>query len=238
MDIKIDIKDDRHFIDVASIVDRDDFVDEIKRLRSVFVKILPKNFPTKPPNEEIEKRIDDEIEKSRKSLFLPLAYSSVISAVAFRNEVTDMDYSPAYLVKKTGSFYTGMKSYHFEDTTPDETYSIILTPSARDKDVLKAFKEYRDKLGNTNDLFQFVPLIWDRNKKKPSIKYYRKWYLASKSGKEVKDIADEETENCLIKTVHENKGKKKPKDCSCFDESTISKGIKTYKKLLLKSPTL
>jgi hypothetical protein len=234
MDIKIDIEDERHFIDVAPVVDRDDFTNEIERLRSVLgVTIpLPDNYFSKPLDQKKEKMIDAEIERSRKTLYLPVVFRSVISSIVFRNEVTDSDYAPAYLVKKSGNFYN-------EYSTPDETYAIVLSPGARDEDVLKAYQKYRDILGNVKGVphYKFTNLVWDINKKKPSIKRYRKWYLAAKSGISIKNIADEETENCPVKKAHEI-GNNKPEGCTCFHVSTIAKGIETYEKLRLKTPTL
>ncbi len=238
MDIKIDIDDERYFTDVAPIVDRENFAEEIKRLRSALDKIIPKNyFSQNLYDEKIQKKIDAEVEASRKRLFLPVVFRSVISAVAFRDEVTNSDYSPAYLVHETRNFYDKRG-----EPSADETYAIILSPSARDNDVLKALQEYRDMLnknpngGHFN--YNLTPRVWGSNIKKPSIWNYRKWWLlASKENKTPEEIADMETKNCPIKTEHDI-GKNKPKGCTCFHVSTITKGIETYESLRSKTPTL
>ncbi len=241
MDIKIDIDDDRYFTDVAPVVDRDEFAKEIERLRSALKVKMPlsKNDYSKVVSEKEAKLIDKEIEKSRKRLFLPVIFRSVISAVVFRNEITNDDYSPAYLVHKTGDFY----DKHGE-SSPDETYGIILSPGARDEDVLKAYRDYRDILGNVSNVnsenselnYKFTNLVWDINKKKPSIKKYREWYKAIKADASYAEIAEKETLNCPMPEGHQT-GKKKPKGCTCYDESTIRKGFETYEALLRKTPT-
>lgn len=217
MDIEIDITDDRHFIDVAPVVDRDDFAKEVERIRfALGVTIpLPENYFPKHPDPKQEKLIDTEVEQSRRTLCLPIVFRSVISSVVFYNRVTDQDYSPVLLVKKSDTFLNRV-------STPDETYSIILSPGARDKDVLKAYRKYRKMLNNVNseDPYDFTNLVWDINKKKPSIKKYREWYKAIKAGKSIEDIADREGE-----------------DNHFYDESTIRKGVDTYKALLRKTPT-
>ncbi len=217
MDIKIDIADDRYFIDVAPVVDRDDFAKEVERIRSVLgVTIpLPDNYFPKHPYQKQEKLIDKEIEQSRRTLCLPIVFRSVISAVVFYNRVSDHDYSPVLLVKESNTFLNRV-------STPDETYSIVLSPGARDQDVLKAYQEYRDMLGNVKGVpyYEFTNLVWNINKKKPSIKKYRKWYKAMKAGDSIADITNKEAE-----------------DGTAYEESTIRKGIDTYKTLLRKTPT-
>lgn len=217
MDIEIDITDDRHFIDVAPVVDRDDFTKEIERIRTALgVTIpLPKDYFPKYPNPKQEKLIDSEVEQGRKTLCLPVVFRSVISSVVFYNSVTDQDYSAVLLVKKSDTFLNRV-------STPDETYSIVLSPGARDKDVLKAYQEYRDMLGNVKGVpyYEFTNQVWEINKKKPSIKKYRKWYQAIKAGNSFASVADKEAN-----------------DGTFYDESTIRKGVDTYKTLLRKTPT-
>jgi len=235
MNIKIDIKDERHFIDVAPVVDRDDFIKEVERIRfALGIKIpLSDNDFSKILTKDESAKIDDEIEKSRKHLYLPIVFRSVIGAVVFRNEVTDEDYSPAYLdCQWDGSFDK-------EGATPDETYSIVLSPGVRDEDVLKALQKYRDQLGNVKEApnYKYIHQIWEVNKNKPSLRKYRDWYQTINDGDTFADIAQEETSKCPILGDKHKKGKGKPKECTCYDESTIRKGIDVYKALLWKTRT-
>ncbi len=228
MDIEINIEDDRHFIDVASIVDREDFGKEIQRLRSVLRIKLPLTDTDFPKEDELER----EIEVSRKNLFLSVTFKSILEAVVFRNRITDKDYSPVYLDKlQNGTFDK-------EGRTPDDTYFIVLSPEARDEDVIKALQQYRDQLGNVKGSkdYRYIHQVWEKNKQKPSIKKYRKWYMDRKKDISFADIALSETEHCLIKETHPT-GKNKPKGCTCYDESTIRKGVEIYESLIWKTRT-
>ena len=235
MKINIDIKDERHFIDVVSIVDRDDFIKEVERIRfALGIKTpLSNNDFSKIPTKGESDRIDAEIEQSRKHLYLPIVFRSVIGAVVFRNEVVDEDYSPAYLdCRPDGTFDK-------EGATPDETYFIILSPGVRDEDVLKALQKYRGQLGNIKGApkYQYIHQIWEVNKNKPSLRKYRDWYWTLEAGGTFADIAQEETSKCPIAGDKHKKDEKRPKECTCYDESTIRKGIDAYKALLWKTRT-
>ena len=234
MEIKIEIDVERHFVDVASVVDRDDFAKEVERIRSVLeVKIpLRDNDFSKPPDEAEKKHINEEIERSRKRLYLPIVFRSVIGAVVFRNEVTNEDYSPTYLDSKLhGTFDT-------DGTTPDETHFIVLSPGARDSDVIKALQKYREQLGNVKGVpkYKYIHQVWEVSKNKPSLKKYRKWYHAITNGATFIDIVNHEAKNCPIPEQHET-GKEKPKECTCYEESTIRKGFDTYEALIWKTRT-
>ena len=230
MDIEIELNDDRHFSDVALIVDRDDFQDEVKRLRSVFDTNLKKDILPQDVEEQ-NKYIDSEVEISRKALCLPIVFRKVIEAVVFRNKVTDDDYSPAYLDSTWDTF-------NDEYNTPDETYYIVLSPSVRDKDVLLALQQYRDRLGNEKlaSKYQMIQKIWDMDTGKPSVKYHRKWYFQNLAGMTFEEISQQEQDTCSAAT-HRSKHNR-VKNCTCFDVSTIRKAIKTYDQLLGKVRTL
>ncbi|OQY69195.1 hypothetical protein B6D29_00070 [Microgenomates bacterium UTCPR1] len=216
MDIQINIKDDRLYTDVASVVDREDFLKEVKRIRSALDIEIPLSDDqlSKIPTDDEIKKMDVEVEKSRKRLYLPITYSGVITAVVYRNEVSDSDYSPAYLDCKRDVFY-----YMDEATTPDDTYYIVLSPGAREKDVLKAYRKYTSQLGNFKGVpkYEYIHKIWDVSKEQPSIRKHREWYLAYKSGKKPSQIAKNEVN---------------------FHESTIRKGIEKYESFIWKTPTL
>lgn len=211
MDIKIDIKDDRLFTDVAGVVDRDDFEVEIKRIR----KALGLNDNTSDDyfNSLPESKINKEVETSRKQLYLPIVFTEVIAAAALLNKIDNSDYSPAYLACKWDG-----ETFDKEGNTPDETYSIILSPGARDVDVMKAYKQYRRELGNFKDIpqYKYIHQVWPVNKKKPSIRKHREWYLAYKAGKKIEDIARKE------KNYH---------------NSTIRKAVESYESFIRKVRT-
>lgn len=235
MDIQIDIANDRHFTDVAPVVDREDFSKEIERLRSVLKPIIQDidSNPSKIISKNERQNIDSEIDKSRKQLYLPIVFRPVIEAVVFNNCVTDADYSPAYLDCKWNG-----ETFDKEGNTPDETYSIILSPGVKDEEVIQALQKYRDRLGNVKRIsnYEYIHRVWDVSKEKPAIKKYRKWYKAINKGKSPAEIAEVETKNCPIEGNHST-GKNKPKGCTCYDESTIRKGYDTYKSLVWKVPT-
>ena len=230
MDIEIDIKDERHYTDIALIIDRDDFGIEINRLRSVFDTNLKKDILPQEVEEQ-NKYIDSEVEISRKSLCLPIVFRKVIEAVVFRSKVTNDDYSPAYLDSTWDTF-------NDEYNTPDETYFIVLSPSVRDKDVLQVLQQYRDRLGNEKlaSKYQMIQKIWDISSGMPSIKNHRKWYFQNLAGMTFEKISQQEQDSCTA-TTHRNKDNR-VKNCTCYDVSTIRKAIKTYDQLLGKVRTL
>lgn len=233
MRFNIKIHDDRYFIDVASVVDRKDFITEIEKIRSRLKIEIPLsiNEALRVLSDEENLQIDREVDTVRKNLYLPETFKSVILAAAFRNEITDEDYSPAYLKN------THNGTFDKDGATPDETFSIVISPQARDKDVIRAFQEYRDQLGNIKGLeIDYIHQVWAKNKKKPSIRKYRDWYIGIESGKTFKKICEEEIKKCPIQEMH-NTDRNKPKGCTCFDESTIRKGVETYESLIWKTPT-
>ena len=87
MNIKIEIDDDRFFCDVAPVVDRKDFSNEIEHIRKKvgLNKILSLNeYPhfIEIFGVEKDKALDREVEKSRKRLFLPTVFKPVIEKAA------------------------------------------------------------------------------------------------------------------------------------------------------------
>lgn len=233
MDIQIDI-DDRHFTDVAPVVDREDFSKEIERLRSVLKPIIQdiERNPSKIISKSERGNIDSEIDKSRKRLYLPIVFGPVIEAVVFNNCVTDIDYSPAYLDRKSDG------TFDKQGATPDDTYFIVLSPGARDKDVINAYQKYRDELGNVKGAskYKYIHRVWEVSKNKPSLKKYREWYQAIKAGDSYAGIAEKETKKCPMPDGHKT-GKKKSAGCTCYEESTIRKGVATYESLVWKTRT-
>lgn len=230
MDIEIEIEDERLFTDVALIVDHDDFKKEIILIRKEFgIKDLLPNDKFSDYFQKLEigkcNEFDDLVRNSRKKLFLQIVFEPVIKKAALCGKVLDGDFRPAILESKIEAF---------DENTPDETYSIILSPWVRDKDVLRALQEYRDQLGNIEGAseYEFISSIWENEDGKPAIKNHREWYLKNKNGMSTEDICTELSDKC----PYSNKHKTKPRlpGCTCFDESTIRKGIKDYSSLILK----
>lgn len=240
MTIEIDIKDDKHYLDVAIVVDRNDFQKEITQIK------LDSGITSPMEGEDLNQFImglykqkkatqfDSRIEQARKTLRLPITFFPVIEAAALKNKVSDTDYKPAYLIHD-------LDVYDDEGYEVGEKYSIVISPSARDSDVLKALQEYRDQLDNEKGVadYKYIGTIWGIEKGKPSIKSYRSWYLAVKSGTSYQQICEQETARCplVIEGSTHVTGKGKPKDCTCYDESMIRKGVKTYENLIRKTPT-
>lgn len=237
MNIQIDIDDERLFSDVAPVVDRVNFAKEIERIRSVIGINEP--ILREKPSRLIEQfgvdkinQLDKEIEKSRKSLYLSVVFRKIIEAAVVYGLILTEDYQPAYLCSTLDCFDD-------QGQTPDETYFIVLSPGVRDQDVLNAVTEYRRQLGNktVGEKYNYIHQVWETDKKKPSIRKYREWYLALNiKGKSFAEIAEDETKNCPIEEIHTT-GKKKPRNCTCYDESTIRKGVATYESLVWKTPT-
>lgn len=233
IDIKID--DEKLFTDVALVVDQYGFAEEIEKAR----KKLKFDFPLSPSHkrepltEKQKKQINEAVEQIRKKLRLPHIFIKVILGVLLYGMVEKDDYAPAILTEE---------NQYFDDMAyePDYKYSILLSPQARDEDVIKALQDYRDKVQNflkQKPGYQFIPVLSsDIVQGKPSIKHHRDWYLKTSKGITVEDICQEYANKCSIPQPHET-GKNKPKGCICFDESTVRYGIRNYKTLLRKSRT-
>ena len=233
--IEINISDEKLFTDVSLIVDSDEFLEEITKIREILKKkfkimglltleeydVLYGNIR----NTKKEQEFDKIFERSRKKLYLPITFTSVVASAALFGKIDDKTYKPAYLVSKLDCFDD-------HGQTPDETYSIVISPCARDKDVLKALQEYRDQLGNIEGVsqYKYIHLVWRPEKSKPAVKRHRKWYVAYNEGKPIKEIEVEMYGKCRAKRPHTTKPRLK--GCTCFDESTIMKGIRSYQNLI------
>ena len=238
--IKIKIDDIRHFTDVALVVDQEEFLDEVKHIKSVFKIHQPLSqeeyysfIRSLSLSKKDRKHFDKVIEQARKKLSLPITFLEIIKKAAFCGIVESDDYSPAFLEYKESYFDD-------KDEIPDLTFSIVISPRVRDEDVLKALQQYRDQLGNITGIpeYEYIPLARDFETGKPAIKNYRKWYLSEKNGKSPKEIESMIIAKCPVHGNYTTKGSSKNlKDCTCYDESTMRKGIKVYKSLLRKSRT-
>lgn len=242
-DIKIEINDEKLFTDVALVVDQDEFTKEIKLLRKTYQKVFKKKkllseeeFRTFKRRIYGTKKFDETIDLSRKRLFLPITFRRIIQKAAFCGKIKEGDYLPAYLDSRPST--PSMPSFDKEGNFPDQTYFIVISPGARDNDVIHALQKYRDQLGNIDGIkdYKYIPQDWEVEKGKPAIKKYREWYLASKKGKSPEEIQGELFSKCPhIKQKQKHETKPRLKGCTCYDESTIRKGIATYEKLLWKS---
>lgn len=235
--IRINIEDEKLFTDVSLIVDSEEFLNEILKLRNdietKFKLILPttpekyEDFETSIFGKKEQQEYEAMFEIVRNKLYLPITFLSVIGTATIFGEVDSNAYKPAYLEHET-------KLFNDADQTPDERYFITLSPSARDTDVLQAFQEYRDKLGNFKGVpkYKYIHLIWKPEKAKPAIKHYREWFVKYNSGMSAKEIEEEMYGNCKITERHTTKPR--PKGCTCYDESTIRKEISSYQALIYK----
>lgn len=235
MNIDIKINDEKLFTDVALVVDQQGFLDEIEKARKAFKLESPLTFKEYlefiPESRQPE--VDKAVEQIRKRLRLPHIFTKVIEKAIFCGVIEEGDYFPAMLIEE---------NEYFEDMAyePDYKYSILLSPQARDGDVIKALQDYRDKAQNflnQKPSYQFIPVLSsDIVQGKPSIKHHRDWYLKTSKGITIEEICQEYADKCPIPQPHKT-GKDKPKGCICFDESTVRYGIKNYKTLLRKSRT-
>lgn len=227
MEIKINIDDERLFCDIAPVVDRDDFLEEIERIRATLKINTPLNktqyleFIAGIYETPVEGQLKSEIEESRKRLHLPIVFRQLIKKAALCGVVEKDDYKTAYL------------DHIIDDHTNQggdvaDTYVIVLSPTAEDRDVLNALRQYRK-----NEHGYYVMPSWKKDKTKSSFKKYREWYFAVKNGGTIPDICDKENISCPIVEPHDiKKGNKKQKGCTCYSESTIRKGFATYQTLV------
>lgn len=243
MEIQIDIKDDKLFTDVALVVDQPGFIETIEETRKQFDFELPTTldkhiaYKNKIYNSKKKLKLQQTIEQVRRKLRLSNIFIKVIEKAIFVGEIKDSDYSPALLFSEDSYFDN-------QATEPDYKYSILLSPQARDEDVLRALQKYRDEIQNyikrkkIGDDYAFIPIVSDDViQSKPNIRDHRQWYIDFYEAKKpIGDIYQGCIDSCPITEPHEV-GKNKPKGCRCFDKSTIRKGIRAYKNLLRKSRT-
>jgi len=220
--IKIDIRDKKFFTYVALIVDRPEFLDQICNIRKRFIgslkpysEIKYKNFKREIYDTKILSDLNREIEKSRIELHLPFNFRKILEVAALLGKIRENDFKLASLEETINTYNT--KQGEFVDTI----YKIVLSPGVRDKDVLSELQIFRDQLGNkkNNSKYEYIPLVWDIQNSKSSIKKHRKWYIKFKSGIYVTQICNEEKRHI-------------------YDESTIRKGIEAYESLIRKTSTL
>lgn len=241
MAIEIQIKDDKYYLDVAIVVDREDFQKEISSIRKGFGITAPlinkemlNQFTIKLVKSRQESKFQKRIELARKNLRLPITYIKVIEAATLKDAIDQQDYKPAFLAYNLGTFDN-------EGYEVDETYSIVLSPNVRDNDVLKILQEYRDQLDETQGVerYKYISSIWGKEKGKPSIKKYRRWYWSIQSGAKYPQICDKEAEMCPLakEGITHKTGRAKPTQCTCYDESAIRKGVAAYEQLIWKTPT-
>lgn len=241
MKIDIQIDDEKNFMDVALVVDQPEFLKLINGLRKKY-KVSKtwsykeyQDYYRKIRDTKKSEELKKDIEKTRDDLNLPSSFIRTITMSLFCGVVTDKDYLPAFLTRYKQS----------SNTDGYDEYCIVLSPQARDLDVTRALQEYRDQvknyLGHNLKDYKFIPTsINGLVNGKQSVKKHRSWYLNFNSGMSLEKIEEKCINKCPLKKSQPNHitGKNKPKECCCFDESTIRKGIQNYESLLWKSRTL
>ncbi len=241
MKIDIKIEDEKNFMDVALAVDQPEFLKLIGVLRRKYKVSKPwsrkgyQDYYRKIHDTKKSEELKNDIEKISDDLNLSLSFIRTITMSLFCGVVTDKDYLPAFLAKYKES--SNINGY--------DDYCIVLSPQARDLDVIRALQEYRDQVKNylDNNLKsnRFIPASTNGLiSGKFSVRNHRNWYSDFNSGMTLEKIEEKCIDTCPLKESRPNHatGKNKPKECCCFDESTIRKGIQNYESLLWKSRTL
>ncbi|MGH7204384.1 MAG: hypothetical protein ACREHC_08115 [Candidatus Levyibacteriota bacterium] len=220
---------------IASLVDRDDFLQDIKHKRTRYL------YSNKPfDRTEVEKYLEIENKKlygnevytpseitiggrrfaQSKYDFVALQllkkysrsynFKNVISFAMSCGEVLEKD------LKKSVPFLrvASLEQQEVQISLKQDQASIIFDPEANPEDIKKEVSNFFDR-ANKSELSQYIASSWIRKDTKSEIKRDRKWYWKyKKRNKSVMEIYDEisKSENIELKSVE--------------------KAIRTYKKLL------
>lgn len=232
---------------IASLVDRDDFLQDIEQKRTRYL------HTTKPfDRAEVEKYL--EVENSKiygdktyrqgtitinghrfaqnkyefvarqllKKYSRSYNFKQVISFALSCGEVLEKD------LKKPSPFLrvASLEQQEVQITLNQHQAAIIFDPETNPKDIKEEINNFFDR-ASKSELSQFITSSWSRTDTKNHIKRDRKWYLMTKiGGKDVMDIVNNENEKLnLNPTV---------KDKDFLSYQRVYDAITAYEKLLHK----
>lgn len=186
--VEINIKDNKRFADVALLIDKPEFIKDVKVARGTptFPRYLSKYISKYKPKvikkqEFSHKAIKDLIKIYEKSLKLrkkykrPAGFERVISAAIIKNKVDERDYRDAYAT------ILDPKHYYFKETDMPKL-AILLNPNTTRKEIEEIYSKELPRLrevfsnilvGIPNDVFPKDVLS--------TIKRDRHWYWLYKN---------------------------------------------------------
>lgn len=185
--IRIDIKDEKKFTDVALLVDNPLFILDILEFRKKVLGLgqspawLIKNEHRRTRREGKEYsmttiknsiRISEESRRLRKKYHRPSSFDAIIHAAILEGVVAESDYQLAYA--------TVIDPKNFNPKYQNPSVVIVVHPGARVKDVTSAFKNETPKYWEGNDYRtygNFVEKTYDPDTIS-TIKFARKLYWA------------------------------------------------------------
>lgn len=195
--IEIQIKDSGEFTDVALLVDNINFLCEIEKIR----KKYDLNYSLPPRDEEqaeeflrkltssnndLKKKFDADVEEIRKSFYRPSHFKQVIQDAIIYGKIIDGVYSRAYLEEQE-NFSTDNP-----EEIPDKKYSIVIQQRTTEKDILRAFANFKEllhvnTLGTKEEKESFRYGYWAElslqkiaDTKHSSIENLHHWYISGK----------------------------------------------------------
>lgn len=221
--IKINIKGQKLFADVAFAIDSPYFIKRAQVLRKKYKITSPlrdkdchlwvaKNIVEKK-GKETAKKLFEEIDDIRSDMNLTVNYGYAFIKAVFGCNIQKLDYKSTYLIN-----FQDPPKYFYYSIPLSELDAIVLTPQSRKKDVIKLFDEYKNTMkvmkkdSNAQDIFD------DYKDTQGNIKRDREWYWKKRKGKTYLQVALEDKERCGID----------PEDY----KETVRKAIKAYEKLL------
>lgn len=219
--IEIDIEDKRLYAQIAFLVDRSDFLQEIANLRMKFnidSSFQQNNYFETASDDslsslhELKAQLLPEIARLRDTYKYPPYFDDVIFQVIMFNRVQSIKSTQVvmHLVKDSET-----------QKLPDQNMelAILLTPLSTKQEVMSAFEEAK-KLRSEYENRHPLSEVLDKDTLTNIIRD-RKWYLQKLSGKTYKEIVDE-WNNTLGNSYIE-------------EENDVIKAVSRYKKNLLSS---
>lgn len=225
MKIDINIKNDKHFLDIATLIDQPDFIQWVEKLRKKWN--LTKRYKTGEYKEfygfiwgqnEEENRWNNflkDVQRMRTAFKKSLNFDTVIIyAIAF-NQIPSHAYKTCYIrAEPLDPSEAGSDEYSF---------SIVISTETTRDEILKEFSKFKNGLAGKMDP-QLEGYEWDvfptekiRDHKAGNIKRDRDWYwLKTNEGMSYNDILKQEIRN----------------GNNLIDRDLIVKAIKTYKNRL------
>jgi len=247
--IKIDLKDNGAYTQVAFLIDREGFQDDIEEVRNKFKITVP--FSENPfdfenhlislagftPDQVFskEKKVEAKIKKVehtfreaiaeiRRKYQYPEIFDDVIKQAILFHQVTR--FKTAY-----ATFFNQYASR--EIFSPSDTImAIAVTPFSTEEDIKSAFQDCKENIREFVEMFSPVYKNMEKDTI-TNIKRDRTWYWGQKSGMKYKEILDKWNRICpnfVNATTHPDY--QKCQYCDLTDQNVIEKAVSRYKKNL------
>lgn len=257
--IEINIEDDGRFTDVALLVDKDDFLNEVFNLRKKYANKYKIDLPTNDysvVNEDLLNEVKHDAEHLRRKFYRPLHFLRAITKSILNGVVEDGDYSKAFLERKE------LFIHKDHEGTPDIKYSIVIFPGTRKKDVDQVFFQFSEEIKANMGLktktdknillhgYWYDPYFRKPFDTKTSIRKIREWYIKHKNGAQLIELSLEDKKSMLNKyreikdkfdnhygDLSDNEGIKYKRYLKKVEnhQDVIKELLKRYRKLLMQS---